>query len=140
MCSINFSSFLIWVNMDGVDHFIAYLVTLQGNNLDLEHLRLPLQVALLISPIFLLQEAQIHLSPFYVQRYKLALVCAFFLPSIEVIYHYYQVFKRAGKYTAICYPSNRVGDLARASRHCGPWNHNSAGSRRRDSTSHRRDW
>ena len=90
---------------------MAFLTTLQGNNLDLEHLRLALQVALLISPIFLLQEAQIHLSPFYVQRYKLALVCSFFF-SIEPIYHWYIVFKGAGKCTPTCYPSNRIGDLA----------------------------
>lgn len=47
----------------------------------MDHLRLPLQVALLISPIFLLQDVQIHLLQF--QRYRLALVfiCLVFLFS-----------------------------------------------------------
>jgi len=48
---------------------------LAGGKEQIDNLRLPLQVALLISPIFLLQDAQLHLSSFYVQRYKIALVC-----------------------------------------------------------------
>jgi hypothetical protein len=98
---IHFSNFVIWVsyvsgsNIDGVDHFIAFLATLQGKNLDLEHLRLALQVALLISPIFLLQEAQIHLSRFYVQRYKLALVCIFFPFSVLGLFIIFVKYSKA---------------------------------------------
>ena len=40
----------------------------------IDNLQLPLQMALLISLIFLLQDTQMHLSSFYVQRYKIALV------------------------------------------------------------------
>jgi hypothetical protein len=47
---------------------------LAGGKDKIDNLRLPLQVALLISPIFLLQDAQMHLSSFYAQRYKIALV------------------------------------------------------------------
>jgi len=53
---------------------MAFLERLAGENGQIDNLRLPLQVALLISPIFLLQDAQIHLSTFYIQRYKVALV------------------------------------------------------------------
>jgi len=51
---------------------------LAGGKEQIDNLRLPSQVALLISPIFLLQDAQLHLSSFYVQRYKIALVGVFF--------------------------------------------------------------
>jgi len=53
---------------------MAFLEGLAGGKDKIDNLRLPLQVALLISPIFLLQDAQMHLSSFYVQRYKIALV------------------------------------------------------------------
>jgi len=63
------------LNGDGVDLFVTFLEKLAGGKEQIDNLRLPLQVALLISPIFLLQDAQLHLSSFYVQRYKIALVC-----------------------------------------------------------------
>lgn len=62
-------------NIDGFDYFVAFLERLAGENEQIDNLRLPLQVALLISPIFLLQDVQMHLSSFYVQRYKIVLVC-----------------------------------------------------------------
>jgi hypothetical protein len=49
----------------------------------IDQLRFPLQIALLISPIFLLQDVQIHLSQF--QRYRLALVFSFYLLIIIFI-------------------------------------------------------
>jgi hypothetical protein len=55
------------------DVFIAFLERLAGDAQEIDNLRLPLQVALLISPIFLLQDIQIHLSQFYSQRYKMIL-------------------------------------------------------------------
>lgn len=61
-------------NSIDVDDFAIFLKKLSDEDEQIDNLRLPLQVALLISPIFLLQEAQIHLSTFYNQRYKLALV------------------------------------------------------------------
>jgi hypothetical protein len=64
-------------DMDGIDNFVTFLERLAGGNEQIGNLRLPLQVALLISPIFLLHDAQMHLSTFYVQRYKIALVCTF---------------------------------------------------------------
>ncbi|KIM35727.1 hypothetical protein M413DRAFT_32284 [Hebeloma cylindrosporum] len=42
-----------------------------AENQKFDHLRLPLQVAALLSPIFLLQEGAIHKSKYYSQRYKL---------------------------------------------------------------------
>lgn len=56
------------------DSFMAFLEGFAGGKDNVDSLRLPLQVALLISPIFLLQDAQIHLSNFYVQRHKMILV------------------------------------------------------------------
>lgn len=56
------------------DSFMAFLEGLAGGKEKIDNLRLPLQVALLISPIFLLQDTQIHLSAFYVQRHKIILV------------------------------------------------------------------
>jgi len=40
-----------------------------------DHLRLPLQVSALLSPIFLLYDAPLHKSKVYCQRYKMMLVC-----------------------------------------------------------------
>jgi|ERR1700679_952697 len=57
--------------------FLDFLEQIGGDKQNIDNLRLPLQVALLISPIFILQESQIHLSSFYVQRYKLAIVCTY---------------------------------------------------------------
>ena len=53
---------------------MTFLEGMAGGKDEIDNLRLPLQVALLISPIFLLQDAQLHLSTFYAQRYKIALV------------------------------------------------------------------
>jgi hypothetical protein len=61
-------------NSDRTSSLAAFLEKFAGGKQNFDSLRLPLQTALLISPIFLLQDAQIHLSSFYVQRYKLALV------------------------------------------------------------------
>jgi len=61
-------------NRDGIDQFTIFLEKLAGEKQQIDNLRIPLQVALLISPIFLLQDAQMHLSNFYVQRYKIVLV------------------------------------------------------------------
>ena len=44
-----------------------------------DHLRLALQVAVLLSPIFLLQEILIHKSKLYCQRHRVILVCGPFL-------------------------------------------------------------
>ena len=55
------------LNSDGIDPFMAFLEALVGGKERIDNLRLPLQVALLISPIFLLQDVQMHLSSFYVQ-------------------------------------------------------------------------
>lgn len=49
----------------------------------IDNLRIPLQVALLISPIFLLQDAQMHLSSFYAQRYKIVLVRVYYFNSLS---------------------------------------------------------
>ena len=54
---------------------MAFLEGLAGGKNKIDNLRIPLQVALLISPIFLLQDAQMHISTFYAQRYKIILVC-----------------------------------------------------------------
>jgi len=62
-------------NNNGGNLFKAFITTLADEKGNLENLHLPLQVALLISPILLLQDAQIHLSQFFVQQFKLALVC-----------------------------------------------------------------
>ena len=62
------------LNSDGIDPFMVFLEGLVGGKERIDNLRLPLQVALLISLIFLLQDAQLHLSSFYVQRYKIVLV------------------------------------------------------------------
>jgi hypothetical protein len=64
-------------NGDGTDHIVAFLEGLGGGNEKIDNLRLPLQVALLISPIFLLQDVQMHLSSFYAQRHKIVLVCIY---------------------------------------------------------------
>lgn len=61
-------------NGDRTSSLTTFLEKFAGGRQNFDNLRLPLQTALLISPIFLLQDAQIHLSSFYVQRYKLALV------------------------------------------------------------------
>ena len=63
---------------DDIDLLIMMLEKFADNKDQLDNLRLPLQVVLLISPIFLLQEAQIHLSTFYNQRYKMILVSVIF--------------------------------------------------------------
>lgn len=60
---------------DDIDLFMAFLEALAGGKDKIDNLRIPLQVALLISPIFLLQDAQMHISTFYAQRYKIILVC-----------------------------------------------------------------
>ncbi|KAF8813075.1 hypothetical protein BYT27DRAFT_7207231 [Phlegmacium glaucopus] len=52
------------------EKFVLFLEKIARDKQNINNLHLPLQVALLISPIFLLQEIQIHLSTFYVQRYK----------------------------------------------------------------------
>src|SRR6266700_7943358 len=89
---------LLGSDVDGDDQFKAFLATLADENGYLENLCLLLQVALLLSPIFLLQEAQIHLSKFYVQRFKLAIVCLTvnysYLTSNDC---YYIVFKSTWK-------------------------------------------
>ena len=59
-------------------HFEALLGSV-GDQMKQDHLRLPLQVAVLLSPILLLQETQIHKSKSYCQRYKMMLVCEPFL-------------------------------------------------------------
>lgn len=61
-------------NNGGSELFAKFLEKISGDNQYIDNLRLPLQVALLISPILLLQEVQFHTSTFYIQRYKLALV------------------------------------------------------------------
>ena len=63
-----------FLNGDGINPFMVFLEGLVGGKKRIDNLRLPLQVALLISLIFLLQDAQLHLSSFYVQRYKIVLV------------------------------------------------------------------
>ena len=55
-------------------HFETLLGSV-GDQMNHDHLRLPLQVAALLSPIFLLQEVPIHKSRVYCQRYKMILVC-----------------------------------------------------------------
>ncbi|KIM38064.1 hypothetical protein M413DRAFT_13028 [Hebeloma cylindrosporum] len=55
-----------------VKHFHDFLSSLTVDQ-KFEHLRLPLQLAALISPIFLLLEVQIHKSDAFRQRYKLLL-------------------------------------------------------------------
>ena len=59
-----------------------FLLTLSENH-KYNHLRLPLQVACLISPIFLLGALQIHKSKLFSQRYKLMLVghCSIWIES-----------------------------------------------------------
>ena len=56
------------------DYFLSFLEKISGDQI-IDHLHLLPQVALLISPIFFLQDIQIHLSQF--QQYKLALVFLF---------------------------------------------------------------
>ena len=63
---------------DDIDILGMMLEKFTDNKDQLDNLQLPLQVALLISPIFLLQEAQIHLSTFYNQCYKMILVSVIF--------------------------------------------------------------
>jgi len=65
-------------------HFESLLETL-GDQFKHDHLRLPLQVAVLLSPIFLLHETQIHKSRIYCQRYKMMLVCEPFLTIISCL-------------------------------------------------------
>jgi hypothetical protein len=77
-------------NADGDDAFISFLESISGDQ-SIDHLRFPLQVALLISPIFLLQDIQIHLSQ--IQRYKLAMVFPFHQFSGLYIYPCAIVFK-----------------------------------------------
>jgi len=76
---------------------MAFLEGLAGGKDKIDNLRLPLQVALLISPIFLLQDAQMHLSSFYAQRYKIALVRIYYY---NIFIHSYEfhilVFKSVG--------------------------------------------
>ena len=60
---------------DGTGPIMTFLESLAGSKEKIDNLRLPLQVALLISPIFLLHDAQVHLSSFYAQRHKIVLVC-----------------------------------------------------------------
>lgn len=57
-----------------MNQFIDFIDSLSTDKQTLDNLRLPLQSALFISPLFLLGEMQIHSSTFYIQRYKLALV------------------------------------------------------------------
>lgn len=50
------------------------LLTSLTDNHNYDHFRLPLQVSLILTPICLLQEALIHKSSYYSQRYKLMMV------------------------------------------------------------------
>ena len=53
--------------------FETLLKSLTDNH-NYDHFRLPLQVSLILTPICLLQEALIHKSSYYSQRYKLMMV------------------------------------------------------------------
>jgi len=61
-----------------VKGFKKFLQSL-GDNMKYDHLRLPLQVSALLTPILLLYPIQIHKSENYCQRYRVLLVCAVFL-------------------------------------------------------------
>lgn len=62
------------LNSDNMKQFITFLDSLSRDKNTVENLRLPLQSALFISPLFLLGDFQIHTSKFYSQRHQLALV------------------------------------------------------------------
>jgi hypothetical protein len=69
------------LNGKEIESLMAFLEVLVGGKEMIDNLRIPLQVALLISPIFLLLDVQMHLSSFYGQRHKLVLVSVFFFIS-----------------------------------------------------------
>jgi hypothetical protein len=50
-----------------------------GEDQKYDHLRLPLQVSALLTPIVLLLQTSIHQSQNFCQRYRVMLVCAVFL-------------------------------------------------------------
>lgn len=74
-------------NNEQMNQFGDFLDSLSTDKQTLDNLRLPLQVASFISPLFLLGEMQFHTSAFCVQRYKLALVCQIIYTSkCDIIY------------------------------------------------------
>ena len=66
--------------------FIAFLNSILTDQQTVDNLRLPLQSALFISPIFLLGENQIHTSKFYHQHHKLVLVRNFLISRLYLIF------------------------------------------------------
>ena len=104
-----------------VDGFKTFLESL-SNDQKYDHLRLPLQVSALLSPIFLLLAVHIHKSEYYCQRYRVMLVCSLFHWISSIISKWFwfgfSVFQIPWDRTSEVRGSSRICDLESYLRYC----------------------